>query len=646
MPTNPAVHDPTATAVPASSLTSDAAPETAPATAVPSPRPTSAPPVQHTDANDPHASAGDPSKKTSQAAAGDPHNIWRLPPPSVDVPTTTDALSVLQSALYSRIQESAAAHDGVGSGGSGDSEQDAGTQGSAASGDRTGPDGSGGTEQHTGAQASAASGDQTGSNGLGNAEQQAGSHDGNSQQSGHDGSDDVSRQEYQGRPKGPTDPSSHVADAPGNADQAAAVWAHDGQTFTAVSNDGSFFIQGGGVNTTLAAGTVETFAGQEIIVPSAANVAVVDGAVATLKPINKVADSEGPNAHPAAVFTEPGHTFTAAVEGKSLVLEGAGTITTMAYGAEGTIAEQSVSIPSSPERSVINVNGQAVTLQSGGASDDSEVAALQTAAVLTQGGETFTAMMQGESTVVLEAASTTLSMSAGSALTLGDDVFSVPTAGGVLVHDGTTVTFEFNALSTQPSEAMALLTYDGQTFTAKMQGDSTIVLEAARTTVSILAGWAVTLGDDVFSIPTSGGVLFHDGTTVTFEPTAISTEPAETVALLTHDGQTLSAADIGSSVIIIAGGSTITLTDGAQTRLGDETISAASTGGAVIVNGTPTLVMSASTNAADFSVSSGSEGEGTAAATTETQSAASSSQFPAWISVLVAVGSCVLVKWI
>lgn len=118
-----------------------------------------------------------------------------------------------------------------------------------------------------------------------------------------------------------------------------------------------------------------------------------------------------------------------------------------------------------------------------------------------------------------------------------------------------------------------------ETFTAKIQGDSAIIVEAPSTTFSITADSTATLGDMVISILPGGSVLVHDGTSVTLHP-AVLTDPAS--------DEVKSAFDIGSSIVVVVSvaGKTFTLADGDQTTFDAYVISAASTGGAIVVDGT------------------------------------------------------------
>lgn len=567
VPTKPAGQDPTTAAAPAPTPTSDAAPETAPAKTS-SVRPPTAAPVQNTEPNDPPKHTENPATKTSQGAVGNANNEWPLPPVITDTPTTTNALSVLLSAMSSKAQAEAAAHTSDDNGDSNNGQQQAGNQASNPPGDQSGSVDPGRAGQGEGSHESHAQSDNpSGSEGSEGTGHEAGSQNENSQQSGHDSSNGQSS---------PGD-SAHFDDSsnainpeiPANGGQPGVTWNYDGQAFTAISSNGAVIVQGSGTKSTLAAGATATFEGQVIEVPSVGNAVVINGAAVSFTSPAGPGNKQSSYDPPTTTFTESGQVFTVAVQGSSLVIEAAGSTTTMAYGAQGTFAGRTVSMPSSPGVDVINVNDKPFIFQGG--SDESD------------GKE-----------------------------------------------------------SSPRTQMAAAITQDGKTFTAIMQGASTVVLEAASTTLTIPPGAAVTLDGEIFSVPTAGSILVHDGTTFTFTPITLSDRPSYTAAVT---GEPLSAFDVGSSIIIVADGSTFSLVDGAQTTIGEETFSAASTGGAVIVNGTSTLSASTRTNVANPSANGEGGVETSAGTGQDSEGAASGYQSFGWTSILLMVGSCV-VMWL
>lgn len=486
--------------------------------------------------------------------------------------------------MSSKAQADAAAHTSDGTGKSNNGQQHAGIQSSDSSSDQAGSKDPGGAGQEGGSHEIHSQPDHaSGSNDSLEAGNQDESHNGDSQQSGHD---NANAGTHPGDSAHSDDPSDAIdPELPTKGDQATITWNHESQAFTAISSNGAVVVQGNGVKSTLAVGSTATFEGQVIEVPSAGNAFVINGATTSFTSPAGPGNKQGNDDAPTATFTESGQRLTVAAQGSSLVLEAVGSTTTMAYGSQGTFAGQSVSMPSSPDDNVLNINGKLFPLQQdNGDTTNGKGAALRTepAAVITQDGKTFTAILQSASAVVLQAASTTLTMPPGAVVTLDGEIFSVPIGGS--------------------------------------------------------------------------SILIHDGTTFTLTPTALSSEPSYTAAVT---GQSLAAFDVGSSIVVIASGSTITLADGARTTIGAETISAASTGGAVVIaNGgkTSTLMASSDTRTATAADSSSAsvDVDGEASAETsrgpDAESAAApsidrESSLAAWVSVLLVfvAGSCVAI---
>lgn len=528
VPTQPGVHTTTSPAAPASTPTSDSAPQTA-ADPVSSPRPTSASklPDQDPIEDQPPKTPVDPPAKPSEHAEGNSNNVWPLPVTDLgdddDDPVTTNALSVLQSAQASAAAAQAASqiaaeivasHDS-GASGHGDSGQQgenshagSGSPESNISGED--PNVLGQQEENT----QAANGWPEGTPSALDPNNPHAQDDPG--RSGGSHSDDASPDGTH-TAEGSKNPGGHASDPSSDPKQAAAVWTHDGESFTAVVAGGSAVIHGAGTSTTIAAGTRQTFQGQAFSVPLGDNAIKVDGKTLELQPVNGITNDNDPTERGSMVFNAADKTFTAEPLGSSMILQADGSATTMAPGAARVFAGQTISVPRSGSN-IVNVDGDSITMQA-------------------------------------------------------------------LMGDGTT-----------RLPASAVWTHGGQTFTAEMQGDSTDLLVGPSTTVHVAAGSSVTLGNEVISVLPKGGVLVHDGTTVTLSRAAATTGPAGAITTLEHDGETISAFNSGSSVVLIIGDRTITLADGAQTTLGDEVFSAAATGGAVVVNGTTTLSLPTTTS--------------------------------------------------
>jgi hypothetical protein len=292
---------------------------------------------------------------------------------------------------------------------------------------------------------------------------------------------------------------------------AAAVWTHETEVFTAILTDGSAVVHGGGGVVTVEPGKAETFGGQAISVPLEGNLVNVDDHVLSFSTVEMATatGSEQDNTQATAVFTVSGRAITAMVQGSSLVLQAAGTATTIAQGAEVTFIGQTVSFSKSGG-DVLGVNGQLVTMQalaSGGSN-----LRISASAVWTQGGSTFTAQMQGDSTIVLEAPSATMRLEPGSTFTIGDTVYSLPAAGGVLVHDGTSVTLD-RAMATDSAAITTTSKDDSNSISAFDAGNSVIVVAGDKTfTLADVA--QTTVDHHVFSAQSTGGLVVVDGTTL------------------------------------------------------------------------------------------------------------------------------------
>lgn len=498
MPTKSEKHTVTSPAAPVSDPFSNPPPETSKAQ-TPSPKPTNPPKLPASDpAKDPiDDPTGHDPKETSKPARGSGGNVWPLPTSAFDYdePDTTNALSILRSAqasaeaaqIAASLVADAAKHQ---SSGSQDSSKPIGN-------DR--PGNSDPSEESSGLSEPVAN-DRPGdsnrpevSNGM-------------SEPGGLDHPDSTDRTEDS------NDPVDKGGDASLGSEQLGVVWTQGSEIFTAFRTDSSIVVNGAGAATTIAAGDEGMLNDQAINVPLEVDSIKINGEALSLSPVGKDADGEEANKQAEAVFTEAGQAFTAIVQGSSLVLQADGITTTMALGGQGVLAGQTVSLPST-ESHVIKVNGELITMEA----------------------------------------------------------LDIP--------------------SNARSPASAVWTQDGETFTARMQSGSAIILEASGTTTLITAGSAVTLGGRVFSVPAGGDVIVHDGTSITLDRAA-PTDSAETTAASEEDGTPISAFDAGNSVVLVVGDKTVTLADGAQTTLDDQIISAGATGGVVVDDGTTTRTLS------------------------------------------------------
>jgi hypothetical protein len=360
----------------------------------------------------------------------------------------------------------------------------------------------------------------------------------------------------------PDESTEHAANDPSEPEQVAATWRRGDEAFTAIMSDGSAVIHGAGAVTTLAPDAVATFKDQTISMPPGGSAIEIDESFLSFDRSSKESVNNQAGGQATAVFTLSGQTFTAAISGNSLVPQAAGAITTIARGAEATFAGQTVVLPSAGSNAV-KANGALITMQA--LSGIGNKARISASAVWTQSGGTFTAKMEDESVLLLQGPSATIRIKAGSFTTIGNAIYSVPSSGNVIVHDGTSIT------------------------------------------------------------------LVH----------ALATSSATVATVSAESGGLISALDAGSSVIVIAGDNTFALAPGSQTTLGGRLISAVSTGGVVVIGKTNTVSVGARTSIIPSS-NSASEGSTTESlsASTGALSAAAMKSSPVLINVILIFAIC------
>jgi hypothetical protein len=570
---------------------SPSAQNTAEDTSLPGPK-VSDPVAQDPAADLPQEPAGQAPNETPKTTKGNKNNVWPPPASDFDIPETTDALSILKSALAS----------------------------AQATGAADPQDSSPSQHQSTGQQ-----------------EDIEGSYP--------DGTED---------PSDLSDSINHASGDPSKPEQVVAEWTHDGEAFTAISTDGSAVIKGGDDVATVAAGSVETFRGQSVSVPLDGSHAKVDDSALSFSPV-EMATGDGLGNTPstatvltaAAIWTHENEVFTTILTDGSAVVHGGGGVATVEPGKVETFEGQAISVPL--EGNLVKVDDQVLsfstvemTTATGSQQDDT----LSTA-VFTASGRAITAMVHGSS-LVLQAAGTATTIAHGAEVTFVGQTVSFPKSGGdVLGVDGQSVTMQ--ALASGGSNARipapAVWTQGGSTFTAQVQGDSTIVFQAPSTTMRLEPGSTITLGDRVYSVPAAGGVLVHDETSVTLDR-AMATDSAAIAATSKVDSNSISAFDAGNSVVVIVGDKTFTLADGAQTSLDHHVISAQSTGGLVVVDGT-TLAASTrvSVRRSSDSGGSGDTGDSTATSGSTLDSAAATNVSVRMATILILLGIAAI-AWI
>jgi hypothetical protein len=333
---------------------------------------------------------------------------------------------------------------------------------------------------------------------------------------------------------------------PASPKQTSFVWTQESGIFTAVVVDGSAKIQGAGATTTLATGNEAVFKGQTIRVSPEGGRIEVDGAALSSDAVEHVADVEAANEQDTVAFQASDQIVTAVSHDESLVLLVAGATTTLAYGDKVIFAGNTLSLPSS-DRSSINVNGKWATMHTLNRGSN---ALIPSSTVWTQGDETFTARMQSGSTIVVEAAGTSRHMAAGSTVTLGDTVFSVPSPGGVLVHDGTSVTLD-RAAATDPSEAAASSDHSSSAAVTVLDAGNSVIVEMGDRTFTLADGAQTTIDGQVISVESTGGSIVVDGSSTvgvsTRSTTAHSSGASSTVSTEESTSTTTDAQSVGSA---------------------------------------------------------------------------------------------------
>ena len=139
-----------------------------------------------------------------------------------------------------------------------------------------------------------------------------------------------------------------------------------------------------------------------------------------------------------AIVTAGGHTFTAVDAGKSVVLKDGTSTVMIKDGSHTTFDGQSISI--GPHGSAVVVNGKTTSLSrtSGPAS---------TQAIITAGGEHFTAVDKSGS-VILSDASSTITVKDGQTTTFDGQKISVLPNGSAVVVNGKTTSLTSAAATT------------------------------------------------------------------------------------------------------------------------------------------------------------------------------------------------------
>ncbi|KAK5683395.1 hypothetical protein LTS10_004926 [Elasticomyces elasticus] len=312
-------------------------------------------------------------------------------------------------------------------------------------------------------------------------------------------------------------------------------------------------------------GGAATFGTQVVSADDSGNIVLGQGASQTTDPNAQGSSDEG---NAAAVITAGSQTFTALSAGpSSVILENSQTTATLALGGNAvTIGTQIVSV--NDVGSIVLGTGASRTTVAAGNSAPVE------GAIFTAGIQIYTAIQDGSS-MIIENAQTTATVSLGGVATLGSHAVTVDSSGNIVVGTGadrSTITPAPMAPSTVAfgtnSEAISVKSLAGGTYLVR-DGSTTLTLSSG--------GSPVTIGNEIISAGQSGVVVSAPGASAT----TISVGPQGAVIGGSGSGLPLTTIDIASSGYTI-----VQLSNGAYVVEGRTTTETLSRGGsAVTING-------------------------------------------------------------
>lgn len=369
---------------------------------------------------------------------------------------------------------------------------------------------------------------------------------------------------------------------------AAPVLDFNGQVYTAQAN--SAFVVGG---QTLTPGGVITISGSKISYASGGTAVVING-------VTQALTRPSPTSTP--VLTIGGQTYTARV-GSSFVIDG----TTLVPGAQITVDGTTISLADAG--TAVVVNGVTKTIPQGTAASG---------AILTIGDRTYTArsgpnfVIEGQTLIPGEAITfdgTSVSLAPGGTAVVVNGVTqrlasTTATKAAVLTIGGQTYTAQSGAsyvIGSRTLYAGSAVTVDGTTISLLSGGTAAVINGVTQTLPMATAAAILSIGGQAYTAQSGtfviGGKTLKPGSEIAVDGTTISLDADETVAVVNGATTTLSqvtvpaaltfgghtyAAQTGSSYII--GGKTL-IPGGVVTLAGGTTISLASSGSFVVING-------------------------------------------------------------
>ncbi|KAK5726372.1 hypothetical protein LTR17_012803 [Elasticomyces elasticus] len=381
---------------------------------------------------------------------------------------------------------------------------------------------------------------------------------------------------------------------------ATAVVTTNGQTLTAIQYSASTILAAESSTVILASDQPATIGGQTVSIASSGSGLVInDGSTA-------VFSSSPQSTDPPQVITVASSAYTVVgtsdAQGSSALIIAAGTSTAiLAVGQTTQIGSVAVSAPSSGG-AVIGSGSNAATVRPAPSSSEDNLPA-PAFTVVSIGASALTVIQTGSS-VVFVGVSSTLTLAQGASGTLaGQTVVADSSAGNVIVGSSTFTIDQPAPAPTQPTQAVVTAS-DGQQVTVSQQGSSIIL--AAGTSKATLAQGSTTIfaGQTISADSSVGGVLVGSSSVLLTQPSYAAPQAIVTAS----DGQQVTFSQQGSSVVLAAGTSKVTLAQGSTTVFAGQTVSAASSPGAVLV-GSSSILLSSSSYAAPQAIVTASNGQ-------------------------------------
>ncbi|KAK5685339.1 hypothetical protein LTS10_003417 [Elasticomyces elasticus] len=305
-----------------------------------------------------------------------------------------------------------------------------------------------------------------------------------------------------------------------------------------------------------------------------------DGSLSgTADPSASSADDPSPSNEPPASVAPPATQTGSALETTASL----GTLNTQSVPLSGEV-------PPSATNNAETFTSQDVSPPA--LSDDPTNDVPASVAYITQpDGQTLTVKAQGTATVVY-AGSTAISITEGAQVTVQGNTISLPsTADGLLVNGGSV------AFSDEPTASYVAPAVTGTVVTGTNGGALTVlqtgsfaVVAGGSTTLTLSPGAQSTLEGIILSQAASSDEVLINGTPATLSELAADPTSAF-VIVITAEEQTLTIArQTGSEYVVAAGSSLATLSPGVQTTFNGVTLSVATSGGDVLINGTSTTI--------------------------------------------------------